>query len=196
MVKVLLRERKRHTARRVTSAYCAVLFGGISPCPDLGPNLHMGWYSNLHPELAPDLDGGVLLVTPPPSWPGTWPGWGGTLKYCPNLRWGYPPQVLTWDESTPPPPDLGWGILHPNLGWGTSPPPSAGWGTPPQNVNRQTLVKTVPSPFLRNAGGKNWVIVNILFRLRWDFVFRKWRYLFLVGVMERQTVINLKNWSA
>ena len=65
--------------------------------------------------------------TPPHQQDGGTPlsaGWGYPL----SARWGYPPH---WE---------GWGTPH----W-------EGWRYPPV---RQTPVKTVPSPFLRNAGGK------------------------------------------
>ena len=69
------------------------------------------------------------------------------------------------DGGTPP---IGWiGYPHqldggtPSLvSWmGVPPPLSAGWGYPYQslagNVDGQTPVKTLPSPFLWNTGGEN-----------------------------------------
>ena len=55
---------------------------------------------------------------------------------------GYPPR-----PGTGYPPDLGWGTPHPDLEQGTPHHPDLGWGTP-QNVNRQILVKAVPSLIL------------------------------------------------
>ena len=68
---------------------------------------------------------------------------------------GYPIQSLTVRRGYP----------FPSARWGTpigkdrvsligKDSPRQPDGVPPRNVNRQTLVKTVPSPFLWNAGGK------------------------------------------
>ena len=59
----------------------------------------------------------------------------GTTFPHPDLGWGTPP-VLTWEGGTPP-------------GWPDG-------GTPLVGVDVQTPVKTLPSPFLRNAGGNKW----------------------------------------
>ena len=126
--KVLLRERKRHTACRIASTRCAAL-------------------SN------PDLVGGEGSQV----WGGTWsqvqgrypvPGQGGT----PSQVWGrgYPIQTWLGGVLWVFPPDLGWstplprpGIGYPHyldLGWGTPLPrpemeyppyPDLRWGTPP-----------------------------------------------------------------
>ena len=134
--KVLLRECKRHSARRVASARSAVLFRGEGGVPQSCPCQGMG--------------GGE--GTPVPSWLGG--GGGGTpvlsegvLHFCPGggggvtpvLSWrGYPSTVLAgggtlcWGT-----PCLGLGYLQPGQDWGTPPPPG---------VDRQTPVKTVPSP--------------------------------------------------
>ena len=117
-------------------------------------------YPPLHPDLRSDLHRGG------------YPGYPQLTFY-----WGTPPPILTWDEGTPS--QEGWGYPTPDWeGWGTPLPvrkdgvspgrsdggtPSVRWGPPqsdgvplpPRNVNRQTPVKTVPSPFLRNAGGRN-----------------------------------------
>ena len=75
------------------------------------------------------------------------------------MGWGYPP-VLTWDEGTlvrkdgVPPPSGRMGV-HPLCQEGWEYPQSARWGGPPSKCARQTPVKTVPSPFLWNAGSKN-----------------------------------------
>ena len=87
--KVLLRECKRHTARRVASARggggCTYL--GRGEVPTLG-------YPPLHPDLA---GGGVHSldrgVPPPPFWPGRWGNY---------LRQGVPTLA-----GVPPPPGCG-----------------------------------------------------------------------------------------
>ena len=89
--KVLLRERKRHTARPVASARYARGGGGI-------PFSHDGGVP--HPVMV----GG----TPPPSRPGPGVGdGGGTMgtPHHPDLGWGTPP-TQTWDGVTPPPPPM------------------------------------------------------------------------------------------
>ena len=84
--KVLLRERKRHTARRIPSARYAALSSG-------------GGYPGYPPLHHPDLAQGV-----PPTiqtWPGEVPWVTPTIQ-----TWlGYPPPQ-TWD-GVPPTPDLG-----------------------------------------------------------------------------------------
>ena len=114
--KVLLRERKRHTARRVASVRYAALSPdgrvphpvldscplsspgqGVTPiqsCPGKGyPIQSRVPYGIPHPDLGLDLDGRYPSV--PPSIPGM--------------------AVL-------PCPDLGWGTPHPDLGMGYPPP--------------------------------------------------------------------------
>ena len=103
--KVLLRERKRHTARHVVSArYAALSNGGYSP--------H-------HPDLAQGYP-----RYPPPSRP----GWGTPLQ-----EWGtLPLSRLVW--GTPPPhhPDLAEGTHPPRHGMGY--PLDLGQGTPPPQM--------------------------------------------------------------
>ena len=74
-------------------------------------------------------------------------------KGVPSPEVGYPPGQ-TWD-GVPPWPDLGWGTppaYHPDLD-----------GVPPQNVNRQAPVKTVPSCHTTSAGGKKrWTSVSLM----------------------------------
>ena len=154
--KKVLRENKRHTARRVTSTCYAVLVGGNPP----------SW-----PGTWPDLGSHPVPLGYPPFWPGTWSTGGNPIQSwvgeCPRV-----PPILILDGGTTHP-DLGWGYPpFPDLGYGYPlsermevpppiekmgypPPPSARWGYPLWNVNRQTPVEIVPSPFLRNAGGKN-----------------------------------------
>ena len=137
--KVLLRERKRHTARRVVSTPSVVLTGYPSPAG--------------YPPVLTWPGGGV----PPMSWP----GWGGTLPQSPLA--GYPPPSWTW-QGTP----LGvcpmefWVMLQSIMGYGYPPPcvcPMAfcvmlhsimGYGYPP--VDRQTDMCqniTFPSYYVR-----------------------------------------------
>ena len=162
--KVLLRERKRHTARRVAYArYAGVWWGGR------GYPIQSWWGGgypiqyNIRPGMGyphhPDLAG-----YPPPSRPG-WgppppppsrPGWGTsppprTLDGVPPSRpgWGTP-HHLDLDGVTPP--------HHPDLD-AVPPPPhhtdlDAVPPPPSTNVNRQTPVKTVPSRRTTYAGGK------------------------------------------
>ena len=102
--KVHLRERKRHTARRVAVASACYSGGGTqSTPPDLGRGTPL------------DLKWG----TPPP---------GSGMGYPPylDLGWGTPP-TWTWD-GVPPLPylELRWGTPSPphlELRWGTPPPP-------------------------------------------------------------------------
>ena len=123
--KVLLRERKRHTARRVVSTPSVVLPGYPPPpggVPDQGtppggvpdPGTPPGGYLTWVPPL-----GGYLTRVPPrgtrvPPQGGTWPGYppggyltrvpprGGTwLGYPPGGTWpGYPPGGVP-DPGTP-----------------------------------------------------------------------------------------------
>ena len=136
--KVLLREPKRHTARRVASARYADLSRGVTPSQVRGgtpshvpggtpshvwggtPSQVQGWYP------FPGLGGYPI------------PGLGCTPLARPGM--GYPP--------------------GPDLGWGTPLPSRPGRGTPPRNVNRQTPVKTVPSRHTAYAGG-NYIILFV-----------------------------------
>ena len=80
--RVILRERKRHTARRVASARYAGWGGGT-------PSSHGGG------GVTPSSHGGGYLGYPPPSRP----GWG-----TPTIQtWlGYSPTPQTWDGALPP----------------------------------------------------------------------------------------------
>ena len=141
--KVLPRERKRHTARRIASACYAALSNGGGGVP--------------HPVMV-----GGTWGTPPsrPDQGGT-PSNHGTLGYLgvpPVQTWDGVPPTQTWDgvppytwNGVPLYPDLGWGTPHPELGWGTH-PSRPGWGTPPPEVwtDKQTENSTFP-----HAGGKN-----------------------------------------
>ena len=157
--KVLLRERKRHTARHVASPWPGG--GGYPPI-----------LPSSHPDLAREgeslpLSGGggegtYLRVAPPLIL--TWPGGGGYLPWLgvPTLGYphpdlaggtylGVPPTLLTWlgvpTLGYPYPPDLAGGL--PTFARGYLP-----WGTPP-GVNRQTPVKIVPSRRTMYVDGNN-----------------------------------------
>ena len=156
--KVLLRERKSNTACRVASARYAALSGGGGGYPIWrgGTPARSWWWGGLpHPGE----------VTPARSW---W--WG-----VPHPRFGvshprvgeYPSQVLmvggtlgTPRNAVPPPPS--------RPGWGTPSPTIQTWMgyPPPRNVNRQTPVKTVPSPVLRTRAI---IIFIFLFVLHLNF---------------------------
>ena len=120
--KVLLRERKRHTARRVASTRCAALsnpdlvqgctqsqvWGGY-PVPGLGGTQSQVWEGVPHPR-----SGGYPIQT----WSGDTPG----TPYL-DLGWG-PPSPLP-EPGMGYPPDLRWGTPPPNLGIGY--PPGQTW---------------------------------------------------------------------
>ena len=122
--KVLLRERKRHTACHLASARYADLSpdggggGGGTPSslmgyPQTGPGMGyplISWMGYLCPDL----------------------GWGTP---CPDLRWGNPhpdlewgtPSIQTWDGVTPSCLDLGWSTpLPPIWTWDGVPRPHNG----------------------------------------------------------------------
>ena len=152
--KVLLREHKRHTARRVASARFADWGGVPHPILDGGgvpstPRPRSGWRgtpSNLGRGACPrsGRGGGGYPIQ---SWTGGYPP--SAEWDTPNQTWDGVPPIQTWDGvppqsrpgmGYPPSPDLGWGTPHPDLGWDTPPvqtwdgvPPclNLGWGTPP-----------------------------------------------------------------
>ena len=144
--KVLLRERKRHTARRVVSTPSVVLPGYP---PSRVPPPILTWLGGV-PDQVPPQPG----YTPPPPGgvPGQVPPQGGYPVRTPPDQ-GTPP------ARVPPHPDLARGgtWLGTPPGQGTSPrldlavyPPTAPWhsgkcckalwdmGTPPPGVDRQT----------------------------------------------------------
>ena len=172
--KVLLREHKRHTARRAASAR-----GGHLPWMDGVPTLD----PLPHPSLARGR-GTYLGVAPILTWPGgTYLGWGGVPTLgggggsCTYLGVLLPPSWPGQGEGYLP-----WGTPHPDLArgdtyleWGRGylpwvPPCSelagGGRGTylgvpptpppPPSGVDRQAPVKTVPSHRTTWAGGNQW----------------------------------------
>ena len=137
--KVLQRERRRHTARRVASTRCAVPV-------------------EVPPILGPDLDG----VPPSQVWMGYPPSRPGKrVLPCLDLGRRYPlpglgkgvPTHLDLGRDTPhldlervPSPGPGRGYPLPGPWKGV--PPISQMGVPSPNVKRQTPVKTVPSSSL------------------------------------------------
>ena len=133
--KVLLRERKRHTARRVSSARYAE-GGGVTPSqvggypvPGLGGTLFQVWegrvgYPRSRGYPVPGLGGFPIQTWSGgyPRYPLTWDGVPSNLRWgtpLPDLGWGTPPSQ-TWD-GVPPPARPGMGY-PPDLGRGTPPP--------------------------------------------------------------------------
>ena len=123
--KVLLRERKRHTARRVPSACCAALSNGRGPYPDMRgvphpvmvgdtPSSHGGGVPN------PVMVEGYPSV--PPSRSGVW-----YPSHPPRPGTEYPPQ--TWDRVPTCYAALSNGVPHPVMMVGDT-PSSHGGGIP------------------------------------------------------------------
>ena len=117
--KVLLRERKRHTARRVVST------------------------PYVCPTWVPPRGGGTRSGTPPGGVPSQVPPQGGYLVRYPRggTQSGTPPGV----PSQVPPGGVPGQVPPPAAPWHSGKCCKALWdmGTPP--VDRQTPVKTVPS---------------------------------------------------
>ena len=117
--KVLLRERKRHTARRVASARYAAL----------SPNLGGGGYPIQSWTGEP-----CKLGYPHLSWPETWPGWGVYPISGPG--WGSTPSQIRMGGGAPSSPGWGRGYPHPDLGpdldGGCTPSQVQDGGTPSQ----------------------------------------------------------------
>ena len=165
--KVLLRERKRHTARRVVSTPSVVLPGyppwGWGGYPDLGtpprggypPPLGRGTRTWVPPggylDLGgyPDPPGGV----PGPGYPpGQVPLQGGTQVWVPP--WGgpgpgYPPWGGTWPGYPPRCLMAFWEMLQSIMGYGY---PRL-WTD--RLMDGQTHVKTLPSLILRTRAVKS-----------------------------------------
>ena len=172
--KVLLRERKRHTARRVVSTPSVVLPG----YPPGG--------GGTRTSVPPPPGGYLDLGTPPGGVPGPWyPPPGGTRTSVPPLGGGtqtsVPPPPRGGTQTLVPPPGGGTQTSVPPLGGGTRtsvPPPPRGvpgprypprlphgilgnvakhygiWVPPPCGqtdgwMEGQTRVKTLPSLVLR-----------------------------------------------
>ena len=132
--KVLLRERKRHTACRIASTRYAALSNPLSNLSTRGmiqtwsggypSQTWPGWYPGYHPTI--QTWWGVPGV-PPPSRPGR-----GLPRVPLTQTWSewyprYPPTIQTWDGV--PPTQTGDGI-PPGLRWGT-PLPRPEMGYPP-----------------------------------------------------------------
>ena len=88
--KVLLRERKRHTARHVVSTHSVVL-SWLTPHPPGWPS--SGWLTP--PRLT---DTPLAGLTHPPGWTDPPPGWTD-----PPLGWTDPPPLGWTDPPTPSP---------------------------------------------------------------------------------------------
>ena len=143
--KVLLRVRKRHTARRIASTRCAGLVGGGVP-----PGLDLGRRYNPHLDLGrgtPHLDLGREY--PPPG-----PGKG----YPPHLDLGrgYPPP----GPGKGVPPTWTWEGVTPPQTWDGVPPSSAGRGTPPPRCGLTHRLKILPLPILRMRAVKIGTCIN------------------------------------
>ena len=108
---VLLRERKRHTDRRLSSTPCAVPGGGVTQVGPLG-----------YPH--PDLARGVPWAGPPwLGYPLSWPGQGYPRWVPPWL--GSP--ILTWPGGYPGWVPPGWGTPQLDLAAVPPPRPSPSW---------------------------------------------------------------------
>ena len=172
--KVLLREHKRHTARRVSSARYAGREGYLVPGPGRGvPGPRSGEGGYLVPGLGGYPDPGRGGVPSPRSGgvphprsgdypiPGLGrypiPGLGGTPSR-PGQGGGegvpHPDLVRGWGvPQVPPPPCQTWDGVSPqsDLGWGT-PRPDLGWGTPHRNGEQTDIPKYkyyLPSYYVR-----------------------------------------------
>ena len=123
--KVLLRERKRHTARRVAVASACYPGGGGYPIPGRGGYLILG----------PGEGGGVYPIPGPGDtlsqvWGGGVPSqvWGGEQGTLSHVRVGVP-HPRSWggtpSHGVPPRSDLGWGTPPPGQTWDRVPPPAS-----------------------------------------------------------------------
>ena len=154
--KVLLRERKRHTARCVASTRRAGRGGTLGGAP-----LPVGGY----PGRGSPANGGVPQAGPP-CWggtPGGAPLLGGVLRVGPHHQLdGVPPPHHELDGVPPSPPWAGWGTPLPTMSWMgyPSPLPSAGWGTPPPRVWTDTQSENITSSRTTYAVGKKYLIRN------------------------------------
>ena len=169
--KVLLRERKRHTARRVASTRCAALsnpdlVGGVPRPRSRGVPLSQVWgypVPGLGGDTLSKVQGGTLSQvrgvphlryrgTPSQVRGGTpsRPGQGGTLG-IPQTWDGVPPYLdLGWDNPLPGP---GMGYPPPQTWDGVPPLPRPEMDTPPSRKCGQT--ENITSRHPSDAGGKN-----------------------------------------
>ena len=161
--KILLRERKRHTARLIANACFADGGGGEGCIPSSlkwwVPHLLLNW--GMPSSLGQGVPHPILDLGDTPYSLGWRVPWGtpfSRMGYSHlDLGWG---TLLGWDTpplSGPgmgyPHPELGWGtpLSHQDLGWGT---PTQTWdGVPPLQTWEQTETITFPHP--SDAGGKN-----------------------------------------
>ena len=184
--KVLLRERKRHLARRVASARFADQspdWGVPHPVLDRG-----GWYpiqSCLWGYPIQSWRGGIPSSPGQGSTPSSL-GWGGEGTTS-SLGWGGTPSSLGrgWGMGYPSSPGMGYPPSRPGMGYtpqsrtGMRYPPlisrmgpplqtwnglplhlDLGWGTPPPRKCEQT--KNISFPHPSDAGGKKWYVIIFL----------------------------------
>ena len=120
--KVLLREHKRHTDRRVASTPSVVLMGGGTPSQDQTGGYPHHWMGEGYPIQS-------------------WTGWGG-IPISGRIpgRMGVPPEG--WIGVPLPPPKTRWGTPSPHPGMGITPTPGLA-GVPPWTW---TLLGSPPPP--------------------------------------------------
>ena len=140
--KVLLRERKWHTARRVASAHFAD--GGVPqvpPCPRFGCGGYpiQFWMGDTLGSPPSQVWMGDTLGTPPHPRSGQ-----GEVSH-PVLDRGYPGYPIPGLHGGTPS-SLGWGCTPSSLGWRCI-PSSRGWGVPWVSPWSQVL-RGVPHPVL------------------------------------------------
>ena len=167
--KVLLRERKRHTARCVANTRYVVLTGyppwggnrSGTPPGGSGYPLPPRGYLVRSPGGVSGYPPRGYLVRYPPGGSGYPPPGGYPVRYPPGGS-GYPLGGPGTPQGVWVPPG-GYLVRYPRGGPGTPPRGGTRSGTPPGGypdppsppVDRQTLVKTVPSRRTTYAGGKN-----------------------------------------
>ena len=147
--KVLLRERKRHTARRVATAIFCYWGGGGS----LDKKFFFPVWTCIKPNLVSKnfslYWGGGGVPQQKIFFPSLnmYQAKSGVKKIFPFTETGTPP-AENLRPGTPPPPPKIW-----DLG---PPPPVQGWirYPPPRNVN---ILKLLPSPILRMTGGIDYI---------------------------------------
>ena len=162
--KVLLRERKRHTAHCVANTPYVVLTGypspggvRVPPPGGVGLGTPPGGYPVRYPPGGSGYDPRGVRV-PPGGVPGQVPPRGGTRSGTPPG--GYPVRYPPWGGLGTPPGGSGYppgGVRVPPQGGPGTPPGEGGRGypdPPSPPVDRQTPVKTVPSRRTTYAGGK------------------------------------------
>ena len=119
--KVLLRERKRHTDRRLSSTSCTVLSwggGGVLPLPGV-PHPDMVGGTPSHTGDTPSQFRGTPWLGYPPvlTWPGGTPSQSGDTPH-PDLAMVLPPPPQLDLARVPPPPHWTWpGYPPPRWTW-------------------------------------------------------------------------------